>query len=168
MPLPYKIPKHYELSRTDKAIAKFCWLKKPRPKDFNIIGVIAQVEAGIEEFRSKARSMGMAKVLAEPHKSDRLAEQMTLSGDPRPHKLCDAHAIISGKHQGAWSMRIVLAWYLIRIDDYVNGCWLPKNTEAKKRMPAWLIGAVPHSRIHRIGYYDWLSFEISKKIFPFG
>lgn len=167
MPLPQKITKHYELSRTDKAIAEFCWLEKPTPKNFNIIGVIAQVEAGIEAFRAKATTMSNRELLTEPHKSTRLAEQLTLSGDPRPHSLADAHAIVSGGHDGAWKARVVLAWYRIRIDDYVNGCWLPRNTDARNRMPNWLKRAVPHSRIHRFGYYMWLNREINETDFPY-
>ena len=43
-----------------------------------------------------------------------------------------------------------------RIDDPINGCWLPHNTAAKSHMPERLKNAVPHSRIHRHHYYGWL------------
>ncbi len=84
--------------------------------------------------------------------------------DPRPHKLCDCHAMVSGVHTEAAKARAVLAWYERRIDDCINGCWLPRNTDAKKHMPTWLIGAVPHSRIHRFNYYFWLNSIINADV----
>ena len=33
---------------------------------------------------------------------------------------------------------------------------MPENTAAVPRMPKWLQKAVPHSSIHRNGYYFWL------------
>ncbi|MCO1336521.1 AHH domain-containing protein [Microbulbifer sp. OS29] len=45
----------------------------------------------------------------------------------------------------------------IRIDDIRNGTWLPSRTAdtPHPKMPL----AVPHSRIHRNGYYEWLKRE---------
>ena len=34
----------------------------------------------------------------EVHNSKRLGDFMTVTGDPRPHSLCDAYAIISDIH----------------------------------------------------------------------
>lgn len=53
-------------------------------------------------------------------------------------------------------MRAILAWLKMRVDFPLNGCWLPHNTAAKPHMPGHLSLAVPHSRIHRNGYYMWL------------
>ena len=82
---------------------------------------------------------------------------MTRMGDPRPHELCDAHAVVAGAHPKSAALRLILAKHRRRIDDPVNGCWLPKNTAAKTHMPERLRAAVPHSRIHRHHYYGWLS-----------
>ena len=49
----------------------------------------------------------------------------------------------------------------MRIDDPHNGCWLPENTAAKRVMPPELKDAIPHSRIHRNGYYFWLDTVIN-------
>ncbi len=68
-----------------------------------------------------------------------------------------AHAIVSGGHPRAVTLRGILAKYKIRIDDPDNGCWLPNNTEAKKKMRS---PAVPHSRIHRKNYYRWMDTYI--------
>lgn len=54
-----------------------------------------------------------------------------------------------------------MAWLKVRIDFPANGVWLPRNTAAKTSMPAHLKGAVPHSRIHRNGYYRWLNTLIN-------
>lgn len=89
----------------------------------------------------------------EVHNSQRLGEFMAITGEPRPNRLCDPHAIISGGHTLAGELRGILAWFERRIDDPVNGCWLPRNTAAVKSMPRQLQNAVPHSRIHRIKYY---------------
>jgi len=97
---------------------------------------------------------------AEKHDSLRLSKHMAAGGDPRPHELCDAHAIISGAHRDAAELRAVLAWFQRRIDDPINGCWLPRNTAAISSMPDWLRKAVPHSRIHRKKYYGWLNDEV--------
>ncbi len=97
----------------------------------------------------------------EAHDSQRLGAYMHASGDMKPHRLCDAHTIVSGVHKWAAQARLVLAIYGIRIDDPFNGCWLPRNTAAKFRMPNWLKCAVPHSRIHRWYYYRWVNGIIS-------
>lgn len=125
------------------------------------IYVAAQVEAGIEAFRKQAATMSLAELRSEEHNSSKLSENMGRMGDPRPHSLCDAHAIISGAHPKAAVARLILAKRGRRIDDPVNGCWLPRNTEAKKKMPRRLQNAVPHSRIHRHQYYNWLASRVT-------
>ncbi|MFL0809136.1 MAG: AHH domain-containing protein [Agarilytica sp.] len=101
--------------------------------------------------------MSKTDLRKEEHNSELLASHMTSMGELRPHKLCHAHAIVSGGHPGAAGLRAILAHFKVRIDDPDNGCWLPKNTDAKKSMPTKLRNAVPHSRIHRSNYYTWTS-----------
>lgn len=99
--------------------------------------------------------------LNEEHDSARLAGFMEASTDPKPHKLCHCHAIVSGSHGEAAAARAVMAWLSMRIDDPRNGCWLPANTKARESMPERLRNAIPHSRIHRKTYYRWLDENIS-------
>ena len=108
--------------------------------------------------------MTFEELLSEQHVSGRLANHMTANGDPRPHSLCDCHAIISGGHPKSAPMRAVMAWVKMRIDFPVNGSWLPKNTAAKIHMPSKLHKSVPHSRIHRHNYYDWLETFINLRV----
>lgn len=118
---------------------------------------VAQVEEGLICYRADGLDMDKAELQREAHKSHRLGKNMIMAGDPRPHKLCDAHAIISGRHDKAAPMRAVLAWFKVRIDDAINGCWLPRNTAALPHMRGTdLENAVPHSRVHRNSYYRWI------------
>ena len=75
-----------------------------------------------------------------------------MTNDP----LCQTHAMVSGGHAEAAVLRLIMAWHKVRIDDPINGCWLPRNTAALSGMPTRLRNAVPHSRIHRYNYYQWL------------
>lgn len=123
----------------------------------NQVYITAQVEEGVALYRMAAEKMKLMEVRKEEHNSKKLAEKMEIMGDPRPHELCDAHAIISGAHVKAAALRLILAKYKRRIDDPLNGCWLPKNTKAKAYMPERLKNAMPHSRVHRYQYYLWLN-----------
>lgn len=123
----------------------------------------AQVEERIEEFRTGASNMKFPALRQEEHDSGRLAENMADVCDPRPHELCDCHAIIAGKHAKAAPLRLLLAKLGRRVDDPVNGCWLPHNTAAVKSMPVRLRKAVPHSRIHRNHYFKWLNSRITAR-----
>lgn len=122
----------------------------------------SQVQAGVKKLRIEAGQMTPAEILQEEHNSEQLSEQMSLIGDPRPAEAeyCHAHAIISGKHDDAASLRVFLAKFKIRKDSHENGCWLPKNTAALQHMPKRLKNAVPHSRIHRYYYYWWMTNEV--------
>lgn len=153
--------KTYQKNRVDLAVDGFAKLEKPTIADLNKVGVIGQVQAGIDAYRTHAKNMQLAELENEKHNSSRLASHMSSTGDPRPHSLCDAHAIISGNHAHAARLRAVLAWFQIRIDDPHNGCWLPRNSAAKKHMPERLQNAVAHSRIHRKKYYEWLDTLVS-------
>ena len=155
-------PKFFEQNnRVERAVQDFAKIEKPSINDLNRVGTIAQCEERLNEYRAKGKNMTPEELEDEEHKSALLGQFMTSTGNPRPHPLCDAHAIVSGGHTGAARVRAVLAWFQRRIDDPINGCWLPRNTAAKKQMPKSLVQAVPHSRIHRKGYYRWLENIIS-------
>lgn len=100
--------------------------------------------------------MSQEELGAERHDSAKLAEHMAIIGDPRPHPLTECHALIAGKHPQAAPLRAIMAKRNRRIDDYINGCWLPKNTAAKSQMPRRLTNAVSYRRIHRTNYFMWL------------
>lgn len=162
MPLPYKKTKYVELDIVGRAIAALAWMERPTPSAINSIKCTAQVQMGIEKYQAGAQGMTEARLRQEAHESQRLGAYMHATGDMKPHRECDAHAIISGAHDWAAPARLVLAIYDIRIDDPCNGAWLPRNTKAKPHMPAWLRFAVPHSRIHRWEYYRWVNSVVSK------
>ena len=163
MPVPELTLKVYEMTRVDHAIGNFAKLENPTLSDLNVVKCQASVEEGIDLYRSSAVEMDQQCLKVEEHNSDRLAKFMELAGDPRPAstEYCHCHAIVSGGHHKAAAQRAVMAWCMMRIDDPRNGCWLPRNTAAKPRMPDWLRDAIPHSRIHRNSYYFWLDQVIN-------
>lgn len=148
----------YKMTRVDHAVMNFAKIDKPSINDILAVKCVAQVEEGIDYYRACAAEMSNSDLKKEEHNSARLAKHMESSGDPRPAsaELCHCHAIVSGAHKLAAQQRAIMAWCMMRIDDPRNGCWLPRNTAAKARMPRWLRNAVPHSRIHRKSYYFWL------------
>jgi len=164
MVLPRNDKKPYQKDRLDLAIDRFALLEKPTRGDLNLVKVTAQVERGLDKYRAAAMNMSIDELEDENHQSSLLAHFLTVSGDPKPHSKCHAHAIVSGAHRYAAELRAVLAWLKLRIDDPDNGCWLPENTAAKVKMPAHLRNAVPHSRIHRFNYYFWLNTLIDPAI----
>lgn len=147
-------------SRTEKAIEEFAAIDCPKMSDINKLNTISQVEAGVLEmmqYISKGyHGMTRTQLEEEEHCSAKLGERMTALGEERPDDH-DAHAIVSGAHPRAATLRGILAKYKIRIDDPDNGCWLPHNTKAKKKTGS---PAVPHSRIHRKNYYLWMDSYI--------
>ncbi|MCD9461351.1 AHH domain-containing protein [Marinibactrum halimedae] len=58
------------------------------------------------------------------------------------------------------TLRLLLSWARVRIDDPHNGCWLPRDWEDRLQMPNHLRNAVPHRRIHHRQYYLWLNARI--------
>jgi hypothetical protein len=68
----------------------------------------------------------------------------------------EAHHLISGSHKEAMGARAILADEEIKmgIDDPDNGCWMPKTK--KDARPTIYPNAIPHSRIHREKYYNWI------------
>lgn len=133
-----------EFSRGDGGISQ---------KDINRVKVAAQVQAGIDRYRTEAKGMSLNDLRDEAHDSSRLAKHLEDEGKKRPDK-CHAHAIVAGKHEHAAALRAIMARLKIRIDDTDNGCWLPENTAATPH-PAFP-KAVPHSRIHRYNYFFWI------------
>jgi hypothetical protein len=163
MPIPEIRLKTYEKTSVDLAIDDFAKLEKPTAADLNRVKTLASVQCGIDKFRIDALTKSNKRLQKEAHDSGRMAEMMEASGDRRPAlaEYCHCHAIVSGSHAEAAVVRAVLAWCKMRIDDPRNGCWLPSNTAARARMPSWLKNAIPHSRIHRKTYYNWLQDVIN-------
>lgn len=160
MPRLPKAKKFYEMDPVDRAVADFSVLENPQPSDLHLVRTVAQVQRGLDIYRAQAEGMTVEEMEEEKHNSKRLGRYMTQDGDPRPHKLCDAHAIVSGAHKQSAELRGILALFGLRVDDPFNGCWLPANTDAVPHMPDRLRNAVPHSRIHRKKYYGWLRDEV--------
>lgn len=155
MPLPHEhIVNH--------AIASFAKRENPSLLEFNHLKVLSQVQQGLVAYEAQGRGMTFEQLINEEHDSSRLARHMAANGDPRPSQHCDCHAIIAGKDPRAVPMRGIMAWVKMRIDFPLNGAWLPHNTAAKPKMPRHLSNAVPHSRIHRNGYYQWLGTLIDQ------
>jgi len=142
-------------------LLKICLYRKAHAADLNHAVVQAQVQFGLELYRAQSKDMDTLELESEKHDSARLARHLAEACDPRPNAHCHAHAIVAGKHPEAVKLRAVLAWLKMRIDDPLNGCWLPRSTAAKPHMPSRLRGAVPHSRIHRFNYYFWLNTRIN-------
>ena len=161
MSIPPATLKVFEMTRVDFAIEEFAKIEKPTRADLNKVWVQADIQCKIDEYRMSATKLSEKLLRDETHQSDKMAAYMADAGDPRPNEHCHCHAMISGGHREAATLRAVMAWCLMRIDDPRNGCWLPSNTEARKHVPSWLKNAVPHSRIHRNSYYRWLSSVIS-------
>ena len=165
MPIPTETLKVYEMTRIDLAIITFAKIENPSVNDINTVKCLASVEEGIDVYRAGATELSQADLKSEEHNSALLAKYMASAGDPRPTSSdychCHCHAMISGAHKRAAAQRAVMAWCMMRIDDPRNGCWLPRNTDSRKRMPDWLRNAIPHSRIHRKSYYFWLDQVIN-------
>lgn len=149
MPLPHE---HV----VNHAISNFANKEQPSLLDWNHLKTLSQIQRGLAEYEAKGQGMTFEQLMNESHDCKRLARHMTANGDPRPSQKCDCHAIIAGKDPRSVPMRAVMAWVKMRIDFPLNGAWLPHNTAAKPHMPKHLNQAIPHSRIHRNGYYRWL------------
>ncbi len=162
MTIPAQTLKVYQMNRVDHAIEAFTKIENPTAADLNFVKTQANVQIGIEKYRADALSMTERERRDEGHSSGTMAAYMEASGDHRPHRTeCHCHAIVSGGHSEAAVVRAILAWLAMRIDDPRNGCWLPRNTAARLKMPHWLRNAIPHSRIHRKTYYRWLEDNIN-------
>lgn len=154
----YEPPKPYYLKdRREVAIDLFTSKSNISRADYMALRSVDQVEETLDIYRQEAGLMSRKVLRDEEHNSQVLGKFMNKNGKPYPGGNCDAHAIVSGSHSGATPMRGILARAKIRIDDIRNGTWLPHRTAdtPHPKMPM----AVPHSRIHRNGYYRWLGFE---------
>lgn len=116
----------------------------------------AKLRAKLRTFRNEGLQKNFTELAMETHSSTLLGEFMRAMYMPRPGARWEAHHIISGDHPEAEDSRAVLAdeRIKIRIDDPANGCWMPK-TKADAR-PTKYPNAIPHSRIHRERYYEWI------------
>ena len=161
MPIPIPTLKAYEKTRVDRAIEDFAKIENPSIADLNRVKIQADIQDRIERYRFGAVEMTRQQLREEAHSSQRMAAYMERSADSRPSPHCDCHAMISGKHALAAPMRAIMAWSLMRIDDPRNGCWLPRNWDARQHMPYWLKNAVPHQGLHNPKYYEWLNGKIN-------
>ncbi|WP_103654492.1 AHH domain-containing protein [Agarilytica rhodophyticola] len=151
-------------SHVERLLADFAKKDKPTIADFAAVGTLGVMYDKLDQYRMEAMQMSTEQLKTEKHKSSRLAEHMRKSGDPRPSSRCDCHAIVSGGMRQAIEIRAVMAWLKVRIDDPVNGCWLPRDWDDRAHMPNHLRSAVPHRRIHHRQYYLWLASRINVRI----
>ena len=147
--------------KVEISIDQYAALENPTQGHLNYVKVVAQVEQQLDVYRMRGNKFDEETLQAEEHQSKVLGAFMAATGDPRPNEHCHAHAIVSGAHKDAAELRATIAWLKLRIDDPHNGCWLPRDTAAKVKMPERLRNAIPHSRIHRYNYYFWLNRVIN-------
>lgn len=133
--------------------------------ELNYIKTLAQVQAGLQKYKSNARNMTEEQLESEIHDSVKLGKHLRASGRPKPDDRVDAHAIVSGGHTLASQLRAVMAMLSIRVDDPDNGMWMPRRS---CDTPHWAFPKCPpHSRIHRFNYYFWvqsLLIQISDEV----
>lgn len=125
----------------------------------NKVRIVADLQSKLKVYRSQSASKSEEELEDEPHDSRHLGEHMRADGIAKPGPFWDAHAMISGAHEEAWILRVLLAECKIGIDDSINGCWLPRNSKYAGRKP--YPKAVPHSRIHRYNYYIWMNIRFA-------
>ena len=137
MAIPPATLKAYEKTRVDLAIEAFAKLKSPTTFDLNFVKTQGDLQCAIDRYRRDAAVMSKDQLETETHSAHRMAALMAAAGDSRPvsAQYCHCHAIVSGSHNEAATIRAVLAWCMMRIDDPRNGCWLPRNSKAKLYMP---------------------------------
>ncbi len=144
------------------------------------IDCLAQVEAGLMQYREEAKGWKTSAFAREMGNSELLGKNLAMNGKPcpiprKPGKKTDApdrveaHHIIpsnDNRFPKASTLRARLARIKVRIDDADNGVWLPKTS--RDRLPKHK-QALPHRRIHREGYYRFLSgiFATEKNSFMF-
>lgn len=121
----------------------------------------AKMKAFMARFRIDGHRMTYEELLQEKHSSARLGKLLRFDGHPRPGARWEAHHIISGKHPEALLARTTLAddEVKIRIDDPINGCWMPKTKEDAR--PTIYPNAIGHNRIHRDLYYHWINNSLA-------
>ena len=124
------------------------------------ISMQAQLQVGLEEYRSNAKAKTVAELAKEPHHpTTQLTRNLTAIGDPKPSPDHDPHHIIMGK--GRWQplemvkARLALHMHKIGINDPINGVWLPRKKADKGH---WATPLAPsHKEIHSYNYETWIS-----------
>ena len=110
----------------------------------------SQLDA-LEEYRRDIKYMGNKALIAEKHKSPRLAKHLNAIGKIKPDDNCEAHALVAGGARRAKAVRAILARWKIRIDDPVNGVWLPNF--ARNTPHPLMPDALAHRKTHTKQYY---------------
>lgn len=126
---------------------------------------LAQIQAGLELYRSDNKTKSATDMLAEVyHPTGDLADNLFAVGEARPGGFFDAHHIIPGK--GRWQQNEMLAARLnlhlhgIGINDPFNGVFLPRNKEDKGH---WGSPMSPsHKDIHRFNYETWIASNFAR------
>jgi hypothetical protein len=164
---------HRQNSLLDQAIETYTQADKnlsPAEEQglLNHISCLASVDATLLKYYEEASDWKTIDFRNENHCSTKLGKNMERAGKknpypPRPGKpheapnRIEAHHIIPGddkRFEKAVVLRARLARAKVRSDDPDNGVWLPKTPRDKHPdFPK----AVPHRRIHREGYYRFLS-----------
>ena len=121
---------------------------------------IGDLDKRLAKFRNK--DMSLTRLERQErwsiHCSTRLGKNLKLAGKPKPDNNCQAHAIIAGNDPSAASMRYMLILAGMKVDDPVNGAWLPSYEDDA---PHWsMTKAVCHSWLNHNGYHQWLEFDV--------
>lgn len=123
------------------------------------ISVQAGLQQELDDYRTAGRLMTSAELRNEAHHPTAvLARNLTAVGEPKPSPDHDPHHIIMGK--GRWRSdlmmrtRLTMHMHKIRINDPLNGVWLPRNKNDKGH---WATPESPaHKDIHRYNYETWI------------
>lgn len=145
------LEKAFEDSYTSEEYEKFTRIER-RFKRVNQ----AKLQAKLASFRREGADMTSFFLASEAHSSTLLGKLLRCIDFPRPGLGWEAHHIVSGGHKEVAAARALLADEDIkmRIDDPENGCWMPKTK--KDARPTIYPNAIPHCRIHRERYYNWI------------
>lgn len=123
---------------------------------------VGDIEARVTRFRNPNPKMVERELRWEKHSSTRLGKNLRLAGNPRPDKRCQAHAIIAGNDPAANGMRGMLAVMEIRVDDAINGVWLPGY---EIDIPHWSMpNSVCHAWLNHDGYHAWLAGQFGATV----
>lgn len=130
----------------------------------------ASVQLNLDQYRAALRPADSdtrqqkailrgAMGLEKHHPTKVLAKYMQEHGPAKPDKCFVAHHIVQGKGctQFAAESRIDLHFHGIRINDPVNGAWMPRFIEHKGH-PA-MPNSNAHSEIHTKNYEHWVHSE---------
>jgi len=122
---------------------------------------LAEITRRLQEYQGWVEKASYEELLRQPHDSARLGANMRAAGRPKPTDRHDPHAIVAGNHAAAALSRITLAQHCVGIDEHENGAWLPRRGNDAKASKNWATpGAVPHSRIHRKTYFEWIEDQL--------